>query len=248
MVVAVIVLVVAGAGPAGAGGNGRAAGPGAADGPRRHAAAPSDRGGHAHRGPARASRSATPPRRAPAAHRPDRSQRPERPRGVQSTPGGQRRGPGEQGHAAGKGGGKGGGDDGRVRVLSTSATPPTPVAAPAPVSAPSRPGPASAPAVAAPAVPPRVGPQQLVGPLAPVVAQLDPPMLASPTFVERIVERFPDIPTLPARPSLIDDPAFPLALVALLGLFLAITGRGDRRDPKLTKAELDARGREIGFS
>lgn len=92
------------------------------------------------------------------------------------------------------------------------------------------------------AVPPAV-PPAIVATSAP----LGPRLPATPTFVERIVERFPDIPPLPARP-LVEEPAFPLVVVGAVALFVAITGRGDRRDPKLTRAVLDARDRGIGFS
>lgn len=58
---------------------------------------------------------------------------------------------------------------------------------------------------------------------------------------------------LPPRPDwyrapALDEPGFPALVLALLGLFVVVTGRGDRRDPKLVRADLDARGREVGFS
>lgn len=51
----------------------------------------------------------------------------------------------------------------------------------------------------------------------------------------------------PFVPAL-DEPAFPAVLLAALGLFLALFGRGDRRDPKLVEAVVDDRAKDVDFS
>lgn len=77
-------------------------------------------------------------------------------------------------------------------------------------------------------------------------AVLDP---AEPArgVVSQVVGAMPPVPDWPGIPSL-DESAFPTLALVLLGLFVVITGRGDRRDPKLVRADLDARGHEVGFS
>lgn len=122
--------------------------------------------------------------------------------------------------------------------MSAATSDPAPVAAPIAAR--------NASGSIAPAV--RTGPEAIPVAVVATSAPLDAPTLATPTFVERVIDRFPDIPPLPVGPPLVEDPAFPLVIVGALALFVAITSRGDRRDPKLIRAELDARDREIGFS
>lgn len=81
------------------------------------------------------------------------------------------------------------------------------------------------------------------------------PAAEPPPVVAQVVVPVPDLPEwsarlspLPTRPPALDEPGFPALVLAMLALFVVITGRGDRRDPKLVRAELDADSHEVGFS
>lgn len=97
----------------------------------------------------------------------------------------------------------------------------------------------AAPAPAIPSAP-------ALAPSAPATVEATP---AQPhrAAAPQVVGAMPPVPDWHGIPSL-DEPAFPALVLVLLGLFVLITGRGDRRDPKLVRADLDAREREVGFS
>lgn len=70
---------------------------------------------------------------------------------------------------------------------------------------------------------------------------------ARPALLEHVVDATPAVPGWVGGPAL-DEPAFPALVLVLLALFVVVTGRGDRRDPKLVRADLHGRDRAVGFS
>ncbi len=97
-------------------------------------------------------------------------------------------------------------------------------------------------------------------PFRPVRVVFDPPMASAPpattapspappprrAVLERAFQviKEPHLPSVPAT----RDPALPLLLIVTMAGCAAVLGRGDRRDPKLSRSSIDPGSRGIGFS